>query len=233
MLRLIALALTLLAAPITAQSSDANAVGRVELGNAGFCTGTLIAPDIVLTAAHCLYDKYSGARFDAGQLTFRAGYKNGNSIAQRGVRRAVAHSQYRASSAGQITNLMFDIALLQLDRPLPTSSVVPMKVAALDLSGRSVGVMSYGRDRSETLTFQESCAISARPEGVFVTTCQASFGTSGAPVVQVRHGEPRVVSLVSAMARADGRPVAIATDVAATLSELRARLKAAEFTALH
>ncbi len=32
------------------------AVGRLNIGNTSFCTGALIADDLVLTAAHCMYD---------------------------------------------------------------------------------------------------------------------------------------------------------------------------------
>ena len=67
------------------------AVGRLNIGRTGFCTGALIAPDIVLTAAHCLYDHDSGRVVDASEIEFLAGWRNGRATAYRGVRRAIPH----------------------------------------------------------------------------------------------------------------------------------------------
>ena len=43
-----------------------------------FCTGTLITPTVVLTAAHCVYDEEEGGEFCEGTMTITPGFYNGS-----------------------------------------------------------------------------------------------------------------------------------------------------------
>ena len=57
-----------------AQAQRYAAVGRLNIGGQGHCTATLIAPDLALTAAHCLVNRRTGATWRAERLTFLPGY---------------------------------------------------------------------------------------------------------------------------------------------------------------
>jgi len=200
------------------------AVGRLNLGDWGFCTGALVAPDLVLTAAHCLYDKTTGLPVDPAKLEFLAGWRNGRADAYRNIRQAVVHPRYVFKDSNRISRVAYDLALLQLDHPIRLPGIAPFQTASRPRKGDEVGVVSYAEDRAEAPALQEACDVLAGRPGVLMLSCNVNFGSSGAPIFSFADGTPRIVSVVSSKADLNDSPVALGTSVSDSLELLRARL---------
>ena len=238
LLRLALTLLCLLAAPLAAETTPLvklqtlddsrgwQAVGKLVLGDHGFCTGALIAPQLVLTAAHCLFDRETGAEIDPSQIKFLAGWRNGRAEAYRGVHQTMAHPNYVYGGSDQLDRVAYDVAVMELDQPILSTSVRPFAVAEAPERGDTVGVLSYAQDRADTPSLQEACTVMERQIGVLVMTCDVDFGSSGAPVFRIRDGVPEVVSVISAKAEVDGQQVALGSALQIPLADLIAGIEA-------
>lgn len=201
---------------LEAAGRDWPAVGRLDLGETGFCTLTLIAPDRALTAAHCLRDgRQQGTGRPLAALQARFGYDRGQAAAVRGVR-AADFPRIRAvlpvGPTRELSGIQDDLAVVHLDRPIGAAQVRPLALATRPAhEGQVLAVVSYARGRVEQASLQRDCIlVERRPEGALVLDCEVDPGASGSPVLDLGAPEPRIVAVISARAETalTGFPVA-------------------------
>ena len=202
------------------------AVGRLDWQNGGYCTGTLIAPDLVLTAAHCVFDPKTGVAVSPKRMRFRAGVTEGSAVAERGVAQIVAHDGFTPGTPMSRDNVRHDIALVRLDSPVPTSLLAPFAVHRGAIENGPVSVVSYGRGRSDALSRQNQCQVIEHVARILIMDCDVTFGSSGAPVFTHLNGRGRILSVVSGMGQYQGRKVAFGMELGPVLNELKSTMRA-------
>ena len=199
-----------------------SAIGKLNNSVGGSCTCTAVKQDLVLTAAHCIFNRRTGRFLQPGSLHLLFGYRRGEYTTHSRVTSYTLGPGYDPTN--EMATMASDWAVLRLSEPL-SATIRPLVL--LDRNpevGMRLMTASYGGVRPHVMTANTNCLLVGElPGSVLEHDCGVSRGSSGAPLLIIEKEAAEIVGVQVAIGKRNGSEVMLAASARAIRAYLSPR----------
>jgi V8-like Glu-specific endopeptidase len=183
-----------LPAPERALWTAVGVVNATGPGGRASCTGTLIAPDLVITAAHCAGNR---TREHTG-LHFVAGWSSDGHVAHATSLHVEVHPAYTLARGN--ARYAFDVAFVRLATPIPASVVAPIALHdGIPPPQGPLTLLGYDRKNPQAIMGRSDCQREPQVIAPLLTLgCPVVGGNSGGPVLLWQDNGWRLAAVIVA-----------------------------------
>lgn len=191
---------------IDAKKSPWNRIGNLSIAGRKFCSASLVADNIIITAAHCLWNQNTQDWYPAQFVHFLAGYQQDDYIAHSRAKKLTPNPNYHFQVSVDPTLLRQDWALIELEEPIgallgyfPLLLLSETQQTQLQLSQQNVALAGYRRDTREALSLDSQCQLTPTPshfpQSLLSNHCHGLSGDSGGPLLIEKNSEWHILGI--------------------------------------
>lgn len=184
---------------IDAKKSPWNRIGNLSIAGRKFCSASLITDNIIITAAHCLWNHNTDDWYPAEFIHFLAGYQQEDYVAHSRAKAIHPNPNYQFQISTNPELLKKDWALIELEEPLgalvgyfPLRVLNQLQQKNLQKQQHQVALSGYRQDTREALSLDHQCELmptpTQLPQSLLSNNCHGLSGDSGGPLL-IRQGQ--------------------------------------------